>query len=451
MRRNATSLLLSLPVVVFMLTGGTRSQAATPTKATYAGWLVYDSKTNLIWYADPVAGYRYSMTKPSTLRAIAARAAYVIPPERLALIPETGSTEVGDLTQRKRYAGKFVVTTSTPNQYWYIQPSTKTRINLSTVTNALQAARQYGRRSDATFYKLWTTDPGPRSLQQRVVTSRGTFTVSVVRANLNNPQIRLMTDNLAPGYGTCSCSCNPESLCNAAYHALCPTTCSVQSFATFVRRRSALAAINGTYFHTPPYFTTEINKSDLAVMNSFQTKQEITRNPFDPASKLEHPVVIDTANHVYTNLPNISCQPVYKNIGLNGQGEEITFGVFTDCVRSAAKSAIQAQGGTGSIQALMSTDAFLVLNGRNVIQQYPLDTKQKTSRTTRDFFGIRGRTIYFVVVRGATMYDAAAVATAMKFDMAANLDGGASSALYANGKYLVSPGRNIPNALLLTR
>ena len=34
---------------------------------------------------------------------------------------------------------------------------------------------------------------------------------------------------------------------------------------------------------------------------------------------------------------------------------------------------------------------------------------------------------------------------------AMNLDGGASTGLWVNGKYLVSPGRQINNALLLTR
>ncbi|HUA08392.1 MAG TPA: phosphodiester glycosidase family protein [Candidatus Acidoferrales bacterium] len=58
--------------------------------------------------------------------------------------------------------------------------------------------------------------------------------------------------------------------------------------------------------------------------------------------------------------------------------------------------------------------------------------------------------LIFAVADGTLDEDAHIMKTLGAYD-AMNLDGGASSGLWANGKYLVSPGRRINNALVLTR
>lgn len=446
MSTSKTRGVLLTALVLFFTAFSVHVSAGTTTRATYAGYLVFDTKTATIWYAEPVTGFRFNVTKSATLRKIASRVAYPVTADQLAQLPTVDSTDIGDLTQRQRYSGRVVISTDVLGTYWYIVPSTKLRLNLSSITDMTATAKAYGRRADPNFWKYWGTDPGVQSGVRMVSSIRGTFSIAYVKANLVNPGVRLMTDSVSPGLGSCGCQCNPESMCGADYRALCPKVCAVRSFRQFVQLRSALAAINGAYFHDSNYSLWSGIGSDLSAQNSFSPKQELTRDPW--YSKLEHPIVVDTSNRVMVDVPNAGC--VNKDAVFVQLSKGLIFTVFTDCIKSAVRQRSLQVGGTGSMQALISTDSFLVLNRKNVIKNYPLDAKQKTSRTTRDFFGLKGRTVYFVVVRGATMYDAAAVAVAMKFDMAANLDGGGSSALYANGKYLVGPGRSIPNALLLT-
>ena len=78
-----------------------------------------------------------------------------------------------------------------------------------------------------------------------------------------------------------------------------------------------------------------------------------------------------------------------------------------------------------------------------------MDTKQRTVKSYRGAIGWKGSTMYFYVVRGATVTDSAAVAEALGLDYAMNLDGGGSTAMMQNGSYILGPGRNIPDAILL--
>jgi len=59
--------------------------------------------------------------------------------------------------------------------------------------------------------------------------------------------------------------------------------------------------------------------------------------------------------------------------------------------------------------------------------------------------------LLLVTCSGATVRQLASVMKALGAYDAMNLDGGASSSLWANGKYLTAPGRNIGNALLVVR
>ncbi|MBI5466898.1 MAG: phosphodiester glycosidase family protein [Candidatus Kerfeldbacteria bacterium] len=412
-----------------------------PTKASLGGQWLRDVSTKKIWFAEQTSGFRYDVTQTKALQALIRRAALLVTNEQLAAIPLSGSSESGNTVVRNRYAGRFI--TAGNASYWYVAPATQQRLDVTDLTSGLSLSRNV----QSTELALWPTDPGVRSTTKRITTPRGTFSIKYVVVNLINPQIRVMTDNVAPGLGTCACQCNPESMCGADYRALCPKTCGVRSFPEFIRLRQPLAAINGAYFHDAPFATFSGIGSDLSVQNSFSPKQELTRDPW--ASTLEHPIIIDSTNRFIVDMPNPGCsRNGYTDKPLS---RDLTFRTYTDCIRSAVNRRSTQLGGSGQLQALISTDSFLVFNRKNTVTKYPLDTKQRTVRTSRDFFGVRGQLLYFVVVSGATVPDAAAVATAMQLDMAANLDGGASSALYANGTYLVRPSRSIPNALFVTR
>jgi exopolysaccharide biosynthesis protein len=102
-----------------------------------------------------------------------------------------------------------------------------------------------------------------------------------------------------------------------------------------------------------------------------------------------------------------------------------------------------------NIRALIGNSPMLVVAGKNVANPATMDTKQRTVKSFRGILGWKGRTLYFVIVRSATVVDSAAVAQALGLDYALNLDGGGSTAMVQNGGYLVGPGRNLPNAILL--
>jgi exopolysaccharide biosynthesis protein len=76
------------------------------------------------------------------------------------------------------------------------------------------------------------------------------------------------------------------------------------------------------------------------------------------------------------------------------------------------------------------------------------DAKQKI-RATRAAFGFDDTMLYLIVVYDATVVEAAHVAKGLGARDALNLDGGGSTALYENGKYLAGPGRPVPNAIVL--
>ncbi len=63
----------------------------------------------------------------------------------------------------------------------------------------------------------------------------------------------------------------------------------------------------------------------------------------------------------------------------------------------------------------------------------------------------REGSLLLVTCSGATVKQLASIMKALGAYDAMNLDGGASSSLWANGKYLTSPGRNIGNALLVLK
>jgi exopolysaccharide biosynthesis protein len=75
-----------------------------------------------------------------------------------------------------------------------------------------------------------------------------------------------------------------------------------------------------------------------------------------------------------------------------------------------------------------------------------------SSSGARSAVGVtRDGTLLMVTCSGATVKQLASVMKALGAYDAMNLDGGASSCLWANGKYLTSPGRNIGNALLVVK
>lgn len=78
------------------------------------------------------------------------------------------------------------------------------------------------------------------------------------------------------------------------------------------------------------------------------------------------------------------------------------------------------------------------------------DPKLTTNAGTRSFIGVKNDgSIVMGTVTNATIMELAEVLKILGLNEAMNLDGGASSGLYFQGRYLTTPGRNLSNSLVV--
>ena len=106
--------------------------------------------------------------------------------------------------------------------------------------------------------------------------------------------------------------------------------------------------------------------------------------------------------------------------------------------------------GGGSVNAALSKFPALVHNNEIVVEKGDVQPYQR-NKGTKGFVGTDGTNIYLVLVPNTTITEVAYVARALGMSYALNVDGGGSSAMYADGYYKVGPGRLLPNAIVLTR
>ncbi|WP_342424274.1 phosphodiester glycosidase family protein [Paenibacillus sp. FSL E2-0178] len=108
---------------------------------------------------------------------------------------------------------------------------------------------------------------------------------------------------------------------------------------------------------------------------------------------------------------------------------------------------------SGSIQGALQAGPRLLVNGKvslNVLAEGFKDPKILTGGGSRSALGLtRDHKLILLTSGGATIPQLAEIMKQAGAYQAMNLDGGASSGLYYNGKYLTTPGRLISNALVV--
>ncbi|CAM4443281.1 phosphodiester glycosidase family protein [Paenibacillus typhae] len=118
-------------------------------------------------------------------------------------------------------------------------------------------------------------------------------------------------------------------------------------------------------------------------------------------------------------------------------------------------SEFSARFQSGSIEGALQAGPRLLVNGSvslNVAAEGFKDPKILTGGGARSALGItRDHKLILLTTGGATIPQLAQIMKQAGAYQAMNLDGGASSGLYYNGKYLTAPGRLISNALVVTR
>ena len=184
---------------------------------------------------------------------------------------------------------------------------------------------------------------------------------------------------------------------------------SVDSLASIAKSHGAKAAINGNYFDAYTNNATRLVYNGL-VMNGERIK------PFDPKFSVFY----------YTKKGDVGI--------LSG-------------------SAFMERFEKGDVQEAIQVGPRLLTNSQITVDPVSegfSSTKILNSPATRSAIGIlKNRQIIFVTTNNATIQQLASIMKQLGAVDAMNSDGGASSGLYANGKYLMTPGRDIAVGLLV--
>jgi len=225
---------------------------------------------------------------------------------------------------------------------------------------------------------------------QSVQTERGTFGAHIIKVALKEVKVK----TVSASSGSCSDNCETKSL------------------ADYVKASGGFAGMNGSYFCPPDYSTCsgKVNSFDFALYDSNE-------------GKWEHK---DALSWFKTGL-------------ITFNGHEPSF---------YRKS---SDYGGGGVTAGISNYPSLVKDGEIVVKDDELTSYQKDVKGPRGVIGVGEDNLYLVIVNNATVKDAAYVIRALGAKHALNLDGGGSSAMYVNNKYVVGPGRSLPNAVVLTK
>lgn len=390
-----------LIVVICSVSFPTPSRAASVAQ-NLSGYIALQvEKNGEAWYVYPKDLRRYYLGRPDDAFSIMRRLGLGITNANLAKIPVAGSSDVGDAATRSRLSGYILIQVEKNGEAWYVYPKTKTRYYLGRPSDAYTIMRNLGVGISNVDLDTIPADVGITQGSRSVTVSGVAYTVDYLSFDRKNPAIAIMTDTGNNGD--------------------CTDNCYVTNLANYVARRGGSAGIHGTYFcpgdyascagKTGSYFYPIYNSFSKVMVNDHQIK--FTGAPM---------VAFDAANKPYYYHQAVD----FKN-----------------------KTTFESTTGQ-TLQAAMSNAPAMVEGGQNVLDVPALDSKQATAKSYRGAFAWKGDNIYLLVVRGATVIDSAGVMTAMGMDYAINLDGGGSTALYNSGHYIIGPGRNIPNAIVIT-
>lgn len=314
-----------------------------------------------------------------------------------------------NLELAKKFWGKIVLRVEKHGAAWFINPKDSLKYDLSTADNFFKNL------------KLIATPVTPAQLAEihkpelkesidqyssyeytKVKTERGVFTVDIVKIDLSDPKLKIITDT--------------------ADSETCKNNCKAKPLADYIFSAKAFAGINGTYFCSSSncvanyYFFPVYNTAKKVLINEDQLKYWTT-GPM---------MVFDTNNKFY---------------------------YFKDSRDFKSVADFETKNGV-TLQAAMGNKPRLVEEGKNALIEWELDNGQKTGKYWRNGIGYQDNgtgghgLIYLVIARSATVDDLAVIMKELKMDYALNLDGGSSAALFYNDEYMAGPGRNIPNALM---
>lgn len=400
-------------IVVFLCSLATvglqQSVSAATIAEQTAGYIVLQVEQNgEAWYVHPKELVRYSLGRPTDALNVMRSKGLGITNANLAKIPTSDSSDAGDAAFRQKMSGRILIQVEENGEAWYVYPKNLKRYYLGRPADAFAIMRSLGLGiTDNNLSQIPLGDineanasNGISYVKATVKTSRGSFAVNMLVADLSNPKVKILTD--------------------VAYASDCDDNCPVKPLREYVVGNAGFAGLNGSYFCPKDY-------SRCATSDGFF---------YYPIYNSGRKVLINADRVKYTNEPMI----VFNN------EQNWVFYLHSKDFKDIAT--LESTYDT-KIQAAISNGPALIADSKKVLNEAALDTKQRTVKSNRGGLGLKGTKVYMIVASSATVGDLGAIMESLSMEYAINLDGGGSSALYYNGSYKVGPGRNIPNAIVV--
>jgi hypothetical protein len=222
-----------------------------------------------------------------------------------------------------------------------------------------------------------------------VPTSAGTFTTYLIKERLTAVRVRTVTANTTD----------------------CFSDCPAKPLAQYAAENGAYAGIHGTYFCPPDYppCAGKVNTYDYAVYNSNLGTWINARHLANPTNALA--------------VWNGSTPTFYRRVFSYPRGP-VTAGI--------------------------SNFPLILQGGQTIDASSELNPNQLT-RGARGAVAVDATYVYLAIVASASVPETGLVLQALGARDAMNLDGGGSIAMWIGGGYVVGPGRQLPNAILLLK
>ncbi len=358
------------------------------------------------WYVYPEDNKRYFLGRPADAFEIMRELGLGINEVDFQKIAQAGMDVDGDLALAKKLSGKIVIQVEKNGEAWYVNPDDLKKYYLGRPADAFEIMRKLSlgitRENLALIHKPGYDEAISKyskyEFKREIETEDGVFYVDMVRIDLSNPNLKIIT-KVAEPYPT------PKK--NGNYGA--------KSLASFVIENEGFAGINATYFDTNAgkknYYFFPVYDSVLGEMINDSELKYWTTGPI---------MAWDVNNKFY-----------YFKDSREFKGVEH----FEEVNKV-------------KLQAAIGNKPRLIENYMNLLIDWDLDDKQKSVKSHRNAIGYKDDEIYLVIARSCTVPELANIMKKLEVEYSLNLDGGYSSALFYNDEYMVGPGRDIVNAII---
>lgn len=359
------------------------------------------------WYVHPKTGVRYYLGTPNDMLSVMRRFGLGITNADLAKIPTANDSFEGDRALRARLSGTMLLQVESRGEAWYVYPSNTKRYSLGSSENAHAVVRRLALGiskkdlSTIAIGEITGTTNTTSSLHRRytIKIDRGSFDIDLVTI----PRDKYMM------------------VTRTADRADCTHDCSARPLADYVTESGAVIGINGSYFCPPDYAacSASINSYNPPVFDSL-TKTMIN---YTKAHYHNGPVLTFASDDHY--------RLYYR------------WNDFGDIKKFSARTNTTLLAAIGNRPTLMERGL--------IATDYEKIDEAFLTKASRGGIGYNASSVFLVVARKASVVDLANIFRAVGATDAMNLDGGGSTALYVEGRYLVGPGRRIPNAIVFTK